>query len=196
MAWSAVSAFVGLVLVLAGTPKLLAPRAFSRVVRGFRVLPGALTRPVARVVPVAEVLAGTALVAGVAAPAAAAAATALFAAFTAGLVVNLARGRRDIDCGCFGFTDPPAGEVARIGPWHALRAAALAAASAALLLAAPTAPAAADRFQGACLAVVVLLLALVVARVARVVDRRPTRADTHLADASVRYRAALARTAR
>ncbi|WP_432534522.1 MauE/DoxX family redox-associated membrane protein [Kineococcus arenarius] len=196
MAWSAVSAFVGLVLVLAGTPKLLAPRAFSRVVRGFRVLPGALARPVARLVPVAEVLAGTALVAGVATPAAAVAATVLFAAFTAGLVVNLARGRRDIDCGCFGFTEPPAGGVARIGPWHALRAAALGAASATLVVVAPAAPAVAERFQGACLAAVVLLLALVVARVTRVVGRGPTRVDSHLADASVRYRAALARAAR
>ncbi|WP_432492618.1 MauE/DoxX family redox-associated membrane protein [Kineococcus auxinigenes] len=196
MAWSAVSAFVGLVLVLAGTPKLLAPRAFSRVVRGFRILPEPLARPTARVVPVAEVLAGGALVVGVATPAAAAVAVVLFAAFTTGLVVNLARGRRDIDCGCFGFTGAPAGEVARIGPWHALRAAALGAASAVLVLADPAAPAVTERLQGACLAAVVLLLALVVARVTRVVDRGPTRADTHLAGASVRYRAALAHTSR
>lgn len=63
-------------------------------------------------------------VAGLAAPCA----VALLALYSVAIGVNLARGRRDIDCGCLG----PAGRSPRIGPWLLVRNGVLAAAAAAL----------------------------------------------------------------
>jgi hypothetical protein len=56
-------------------------------------------------------------------------AIALLALYSVAIGVNLARGRRDIDCGCLG----PAGRSPRIGPWLIVRNAWLASAAAALV---------------------------------------------------------------
>jgi len=52
----------------------------------------------------------------------------LLGLYSAAIGVNLARGRRDIDCGCAG----PAGRSPRIGPWLLVRNGVLAAAALAL----------------------------------------------------------------
>lgn len=60
---------------------------------------------------------------------AAACVIALLAVYSTAIGVNLARGRRDIDCGCLG----PAGRSARIGPWLLVRNGVLAVGAAALV---------------------------------------------------------------
>jgi hypothetical protein len=95
------------VLVLAGVfgaaamTKLRALDAFVGVVHNYHLVPEPLERPIAYVLPVVEL----AIAVGVLAPAtrapAAIAAAILLALFAGAMAINLARGRRDIDCGCF-----------------------------------------------------------------------------------------------
>jgi hypothetical protein len=98
--WTVVVLLAG-VFGAAGTTKLRALDAFVGVVHNYRVVPEALERPVAYALPAIEltIAAGVLLPAG-RAPAAISAAV-LLALFAAAMAVNLARGRRDIDCGCF-----------------------------------------------------------------------------------------------
>jgi hypothetical protein len=95
------------VLVLAGVfgaaalAKLRALDAFVGVVHNYRLVPEPLERPIAYALPVVEL----AIAVGVLAPAtrapAAFAAAILLALFAGAMAINLGRGRRDIDCGCF-----------------------------------------------------------------------------------------------
>jgi hypothetical protein len=95
------------VLVLAGVfgaaaiAKLRALDAFLGVVHNYRLVPEFLERPIAYALPVAElaIAVGVLLPAG-RAPAALSAAI-LLALFAGAMAINLMRGRRDIDCGCF-----------------------------------------------------------------------------------------------
>jgi Methylamine utilisation protein MauE len=95
------------VLVLAGVfgaaaiTKLRALDAFVGVVHNYRLVPEPLERPIAYALPVVElaIAVGVLLPAG-RAPAALAAAI-LLALFAGAMAINLMRGRRDIDCGCF-----------------------------------------------------------------------------------------------
>jgi hypothetical protein len=92
----------GLTLLLGGAAfaKLRDLRGFAAAVAGYRLLPGALAGPAAAGFVAAEI----ALAVGLwAAPAPAALGVAALLALYAGAIgVNLARGRRDIDCGCGG----------------------------------------------------------------------------------------------
>ncbi|CAB5692019.1 Methylamine utilisation protein MauE [Delftia tsuruhatensis] len=92
---------LGAVFALAAAGKLAAWHELPGVVGNFRVLPQRLVRPVALLLPVAE----TAIAAGLQVPAARGAAAwgaaALLLVFAAALAINLRRGRREIDCGCF-----------------------------------------------------------------------------------------------
>ncbi len=112
------------VLLLAGVPKVRDREGLLRVVRGYRILPAPLERLVAATLPSVEIALGVALIAGFAPRIAAAVATVLFTGFCVGLTVNLLRGRRELDCGCFAFGNE--GEAPRIGWFHAVRAATLA----------------------------------------------------------------------
>jgi uncharacterized membrane protein len=95
------------VLVLAGVfgaaavSKLRALDAFVGVVHNYRLVPEPLERPIAYVLPAVEL----AIAMGVLVPAtramAALAAAILLALFAGAMAINLMRGRRDIDCGCF-----------------------------------------------------------------------------------------------
>jgi hypothetical protein len=92
---------LAMVFSVAAMTKLMAWGELSGVVRNFRVLPAALVLPVTLVLPPLEIaIAVGILVAGTRSLAAAAAAI-LFAGFGAALAINLSRGRRQIDCGCF-----------------------------------------------------------------------------------------------
>lgn len=92
---------LALVFLAAGLSKLRALEAFEGVVHNFRLLPEAAVRPVTYALPVSEF--------GVAAlvllPALRAyggwGAAGLLVVFTAAVAINLLRGRREIDCGCF-----------------------------------------------------------------------------------------------
>jgi len=104
---------------------------FRAILAEYRLLPAAATWPVAILVPAAELVTAGALTvsAGDAGPLSAAG---MLALYTAAIVINLARGRREIDCGC-------AGPLRRqtLGGWLVVRNGALLAAAIGCL--APTA---------------------------------------------------------
>ena len=170
MLWTMIAAAVGGVLLLAGVPKVRDREGLLRVVRGYRILP--------------------ALIAGFAPRIAAAVATVLFTGFCVGLTVNLLRGRRELDCGCFAFGNE--GEAPRIGWFHAVRAATLAVVAGALAATTSTAPTPAEHVL-AVAGVLVVLAAIVAAVQLRSVvhlGRRPV--DAHLSKASIELRVASA----
>jgi uncharacterized membrane protein len=92
---------LALVFLQGAASKLLAPDEFEGVVSNYRLLPGALSAPFARVLPLLELAAGAGLVIGATRPAAAWLAVALLTMFCVAIAINLARGRTEIDCGCF-----------------------------------------------------------------------------------------------
>lgn len=71
------------------------------VVANYRVLPEQLAAPAAWAVVVLEAMAALSLASGARLESGAALAVALLCAFALAMAVNLARGRREIDCGCF-----------------------------------------------------------------------------------------------
>jgi Methylamine utilisation protein MauE len=93
---------LGLLFLVAAGHKLRAPARFRAALADYRLLPPALV-PVAAVLVVAAELGVTA---ALAVPAARLAglvdAAALLLVYAAAIGVNLARGRREIDCGCAG----------------------------------------------------------------------------------------------
>jgi hypothetical protein len=115
--------------VLWGHAALVKLRDLDRlegVVADYRLLPAALARAASRVLPVLELAVAAGLVLAATRPAAALASAALLATSAAAVGINLARGRRSIDCGCGGTPRP-------IQPWLVGRNLVLAAASLALL---------------------------------------------------------------
>lgn len=186
MWWAALASAIGAVLMVAGIPKIGDLERMTRAVRGYRILPDALTPVVATVLPWVEIVLGAALVLGVAPALAGAAAAVVFATFFVALTVNLARGRRELECGCFAFG---AGreEIAHIGWWHAARAAGLAAA-AAVTVATP-ATTWLDRATGAGIGLLVVAVIMVggYARSVMTPGHRPV--DDYLTDAAIELRA-------
>jgi len=81
---------------------------FESAVAGYRLLPAVLHRPFSLAFVAAELLAGGFLLWPAARAPGALLALAVLAAATLGVVVNLLRGRTDIDCGCGGLSRAPA----------------------------------------------------------------------------------------
>jgi hypothetical protein len=95
-------AALALLFLVAASHKARDPARFRATLGAYRVLPAALVTPAAAAVAAAEVgVAGMLLAPGLRAPALLAAAG-LLVVYGAAIAVNLARGRRDIDCGCAG----------------------------------------------------------------------------------------------
>lgn len=90
---------IGLLFAGGGIAKLVHRRAFADAIAAYRLLPLALIAPVAIVLPLAELAVGAALVCRLGAIAIVAGG-ALLLLFTAGIAINLLRGRTEIDCGC------------------------------------------------------------------------------------------------
>jgi hypothetical protein len=100
LGWTVVLVLAG-VFATAAVSKLRALEAFVGVVHNYRVMPEPLERPIAYALPGFELaIAVGVLVPTTRAPAALAAAV-LLALFAGAMAINLMRGRRDIDCGCF-----------------------------------------------------------------------------------------------
>lgn len=91
-----------LIFGAAGIAKLVNLYAFEDVVRNFRVLPRWVVRPFARLLPVVQLTVAAGLVCPPSRPLAAALAVVLLLMFVVAIVVILRRGRRSVDCGCFG----------------------------------------------------------------------------------------------
>ena len=89
---------------------------FTDVVRAYRLLPKSVASAVARAIPAVELAVAIALLAAMTRAAAALAGMVLLLGYGAAIVVNLARGRRDLACGCGGAQD-----ARPIAPWMVVR---------------------------------------------------------------------------
>jgi hypothetical protein len=96
-------ATLALLFTLAATHKLRDMESFRAAVAGYRLLPAPMIGPAAIVLAGAELVAAALLIVSPGWPAAGPRlAAALFLLYAGAITVNLARGRRDIDCGCAG----------------------------------------------------------------------------------------------
>jgi len=118
-----------LLFASAAAHKVLNFGSFAAVFRAYDLTPAALTPLAAAVVPLLEVGVAAGLCAGGTHAAAAASGVLLLLAYAGAIGVNLARGRRDLSCGCFGPNDRQP-----IAPWMVWRNLMLAAVLGALLL--------------------------------------------------------------
>lgn len=82
--------------------KLRDLQAFAATVRDYRLLPEVLAGPAAAALVATEALGCAAILAAPLDPIGPLAALLLLGLYTAAIGANLARGRRDIDCGCLG----------------------------------------------------------------------------------------------
>src|SRR5271167_28464 len=95
----AVKTLIALVYLTAALGKMRHWAVFQGVVANYRLLPDVLVAPFAYILPPFEALLGATLLLGLLSPWAEAAALLLL--FAAAMGINLKRGRRNIDCGCF-----------------------------------------------------------------------------------------------
>jgi uncharacterized membrane protein YphA (DoxX/SURF4 family) len=86
-----------------GVHKLLDPGAFAGALAAYALLPPRTVDFVARVLPLMEITVATGLLLPVSREAAALVSTLLLALYAVAIAINLRRGRRALDCGCFGF---------------------------------------------------------------------------------------------
>jgi hypothetical protein len=97
----ALALLIALVFTGAAIAKLKSWSELPGVVQNFRVLPHALIFPLAVVLPPLEAAIGVGILIRDTRSLAAGLAAILFMVFGAALAINLVRGRRYIDCGCF-----------------------------------------------------------------------------------------------
>jgi hypothetical protein len=159
-----------LLFASAALHKLVDPARFGAAFRAYELVPASLAW-VAALLPVLELAVAVALLPETSRSGAAAAGAVLLLLYAAAMAVNLARGRRDLDCGCGG---PSTRRL--VGPWMVGRNLLLATVLGALLLpSAPRALGAVDALTiGAGTAVAALLymtLDVLLARVAPQVAR-------------------------
>jgi len=102
-------ASMAVLLCIGGLDKLRHFELFEAAVAGYRLLPEALLRPFAGVFVAAELVAAPLLVVPASRGYGSVLALAVLAVATLGIVINLLRGRRDVDCGCSGLGRPSAG---------------------------------------------------------------------------------------
>jgi hypothetical protein len=97
----AIRTLAALVFLAAAIGKMRYWPVFQGVISNYRLLPDFLVAPVAYVLPPVEAALGAALLLGLAFPWPEAGAAGLLLLFAAAMGINLRRGRRHIDCGCF-----------------------------------------------------------------------------------------------
>jgi uncharacterized membrane protein YphA (DoxX/SURF4 family) len=97
----AVRTLIALVYLAAAIGKMRHWAVFRGVVANYRLLPEVLVAPFAYLLPPFEALLGAMLLLGLLSPWAEAAAAALLLLFACAMAINIKRGRRHIDCGCF-----------------------------------------------------------------------------------------------
>lgn len=93
---------LAILLLHAAAHKLRAPARFRAAFAGYRILPERLVPAASVFVVLCELAAGIGLLAPGAGAAPALLAAALLTTYAVAIAINLARGRRDIDCGCTG----------------------------------------------------------------------------------------------
>ena len=97
----AIRTLVSLVFLTAAYGKFRHGAPFQGVVANYRLLPDAMVAPAAYLIPPVELLLGATLLLGLAIPWPELGAAALLLLFALAMGINLRRGRRHIDCGCF-----------------------------------------------------------------------------------------------
>lgn len=97
----AIRTLTSLVFLTAAYGKLRHGAPFQGVVANYRLLPEAMVAPAAYLIPPVEVLLGVTLLLGLAYPWPELSAAGLLLLFALAMGINLRRGRRHIDCGCF-----------------------------------------------------------------------------------------------
>lgn len=102
MAAAALAAFVALLLARAALHKAADPVRFEGVLADYRLAPEAALPILRGAIPLAEATCALALVLPASRSAGGLAASGLLLIYAAAMGINLARGRRDIDCGCGG----------------------------------------------------------------------------------------------
>lgn len=105
----AVGAIVGalaLVMFAAAWHKFSEPDAFAGALAGYRILPQWAVAPAARALPIVEAALGAGILVPVTRLFALPVLAALVSVYAVAMAVNLARGRRNIDCGCGGAAHP------------------------------------------------------------------------------------------
>jgi uncharacterized membrane protein YphA (DoxX/SURF4 family) len=75
---------------------------FQQVITDYRLLPASWSPLLARAIPIVEICAGLALLIPALQLIALATVATLLAVYTLAIALNIARGRRDLDCGCAG----------------------------------------------------------------------------------------------
>lgn len=94
---------LAIVFILAGASKVRRPILFSRQVAAYRLLPRFLVRPIAFLLPWVELIVGFALLIGIKTMYFAFLSAILMFIFSLAVGINLALGRKDIDCGCYSY---------------------------------------------------------------------------------------------
>jgi uncharacterized membrane protein len=82
--------------------KFSQPTEFRAAVESYRLVPETMAGVLGWIIPLFELTGAIGLVVAATRGAAALLLLSLLAAFTGAIALNLARGRRDLDCGCFG----------------------------------------------------------------------------------------------
>ncbi len=98
----ALRVFLALVLLHAAQHKLRDPAGFAAAIVDYRILPRRLAMAAGALLSALEFAIGIALLVPGTAASAAGAAAALLLLYSGAILVNLLRGRRDLDCGCSG----------------------------------------------------------------------------------------------
>lgn len=93
--------FLALLFAGAAYSKLRHKEEFEGVVRNFRLMPEWMASPIAALLPWIEIAVAIGLLVDPALPYAAVAAGGLLVLFAVAIGINVARGRKAIDCGCF-----------------------------------------------------------------------------------------------
>lgn len=119
-------AAVSLVFGAAALAKLVNIERFKRAVAAYALLPPFLVAPVAFSLGIAELAIALALLVESSRHVAALGGLVLLGVFFVAIGVSLARGNRDIDCGCWAVGRNVAGQAARLSGWHLGRVALLA----------------------------------------------------------------------
>ncbi len=99
--WMAAAAAAA-IFAASGALKFYDVETFRGAVTNYRLIPEWLATPFAWVAPVIECAAALGLLLGPIRASAALVLIVLLGVFTGAIAINLARGRTDIDCGCFG----------------------------------------------------------------------------------------------
>ena len=105
----AVGVIVGalaLVMFAAAWHKFSEPEEFVGALAAYRLLPEVAVWPAARLLPVIEVVLGIGVLVPVTRPVATLGLASLVLLYAVAIAINLARGRRSIDCGCGGAAHP------------------------------------------------------------------------------------------